>query len=329
MLRFLLPIFLVYFSTLWGEAPSISVAPQRSAFPLSEGPVLVGPLLSPSAQTLPAGHIDFATYLFAFHTTGFYDNHWHLKRLPTTFETINFLFLVQVGLNSFMDFLILPQFLYQSYRDADSFGFGDLYWQLGIQLIREEDSRGIPGLRFFFGQILPTGVYDRLSVSKYKTDAFGEGSLDVLLGLVTSYIWTFKNADARSKYLAARMAVGYQISSRVSVHGLNFYGGDLATSGVVQPGDLIQVLIGTEYTLTRYWALALDIDYEMQFPTRFEGCTRVPVGIDRFSCQFSLAPAIEYNYSNNIGVIAGVWFTVFGRNTDAFVSGVLAINFYL
>jgi hypothetical protein len=41
---------------------------------------------------------------------------------------------------------------------------------------------------------------------------------------------------------------------------------------------------------------------------------------------FSLAPALEYNWSENAGVIAGVAFTVAGRNTSATVMPVMAVN---
>ncbi len=44
--------------------------------------------------------------------------------------------------------------------------------------------------------------------------------------------------------------------------------------------------------------------------------------------QWSLAPAIEYDWSTHFGVISGVWFTVAGRNAPAFANWVTAANFY-
>jgi hypothetical protein len=46
------------------------------------------------------------------------------------------------------------------------------------------------------------------------------------------------------------------------------------------------------------------------------------------SSQYSLAPAIEYNWSQNIGLIGGVWFTVAGQNISQFNSIVIALNYY-
>lgn len=40
----------------------------------------------------------------------------------------------------------------------------------------------------------------------------------------------------------------------------------------------------------------------------------------------SLAPALEYNLTENIGLIGGCWFTLEGRNVPSFFSGVLQFN---
>ena len=43
------------------------------------------------------------------------------------------------------------------------------------------------------------------------------------------------------------------------------------------------------------------------------------------SDQLSVAPAVEYNATSNLGFIGGVWFSVWGRNSNAFVSGILSL----
>ena len=40
----------------------------------------------------------------------------------------------------------------------------------------------------------------------------------------------------------------------------------------------------------------------------------------------SLSPAIEYNFNANVGIIAGPWFSVMGKNSARFRSAVVAIN---
>lgn len=37
---------------------------------------------------------------------------------------------------------------------------------------------------------------------------------------------------------------------------------------------------------------------------------------------------MEYNFNASVGIIAGVWFTVVGRNSPDFISAVMALNIY-
>jgi len=47
------------------------------------------------------------------------------------------------------------------------------------------------------------------------------------------------------------------------------------------------------------------------------------------SRSLSVAPALEYNFTGRIGVIAGAKVTVAGRNTTAVVIPVAAVNMFL
>jgi hypothetical protein len=96
----------------------------------------------------------------------------------------------------------------------------------------------------------------------------------------------------------------------------------------------LTVLFGFEISLSQRWAIANDIQYVHTNKTRFKGRKGATRGVANrvgrpSSEQWSLAPAIEYNWSDDYGVIAGVWFTFAGRNTIEFTSGVIAVNIYL
>ena len=84
---------------------------------------------------------------------------------------------------------------------------------------------------------------------------------------------------------------------------------------------------GAEYTATKNWALALDLNAVCAAKNRFKGKSTSKVG-GPSSIQLSLAPAIEYNWSSQLGVIAGSWFTIAGRNSTRFTSVVGAFNYY-
>lgn len=44
------------------------------------------------------------------------------------------------------------------------------------------------------------------------------------------------------------------------------------------------------------------------------------------SVGFALAPAIEYNFTTNVGLIAGIEFSVAGRNTSSYIAPQIALT---
>lgn len=289
------------------------------------GPVLTGPLLTPSANTIPEGYFNIEPYLFVTTTTGNYGNNWHFEKVSPRPQSINIIVITQIGLNSFMDFEFAPQFYLNSVEDIDIWRFGDLVIGIDIQLLSEDNTRGIPALKFSVDEIIPTGTYQHLKASNLGTDIGGRGTYVTIFSLVTSYLWTFKDPH----FLAARMSVSYEVATNVSVHGVNAFGGDPTTKGRVYPGDLFQIVAGFEYTLTKCWAFAFDIEANFADRNKFRGCTCIPVGRCDNAVQFSMAPAIEFNHNPSFGIIGGVWFSFAGKNSPAFVSGVFAVNIYV
>ena len=112
----------------------------------------------------------------------------------------------------------------------------------------------------------------------------------------------------------------------VHVHGLNSYGGGPGTHGKVRRGHAYSFDFGYEFSFTQRWVLALDVVYNYAQKTRFSGRATAPVG-GPFSDQLSLAPAIEYNVNENLGFLGGVWFTVWGRNSLNFLSGIFSFTY--
>jgi hypothetical protein len=104
--------------------------------------------------------------------------------------------------------------------------------------------------------------------------------------------------------------------------------GDATTKGVLNRGISVIVDIAFELTLSLHWVLALDIENVYTTGSTFVGKTIVPVGNPKSSYLLSLAPAIEYNFNKNYGMICGVWFPPYGTNTEAFTSIIFALNMY-
>ena len=92
--------------------------------------------------------------------------------------------------------------------------------------------------------------------------------------------------------------------------------------------------MGFEYSLTRNWVLATDFVGIFGSKSRFLGnpgknLMGLPSSnIKRASIQYSLAPAIEYNWSESLGVIAGCWFTVAGKNSAKFENYTVSLNYF-
>jgi hypothetical protein len=116
------------------------------------------------------------------------------------------------------------------------------------------------------------------------------------------------------------------------VKGFNAYGGGYQTQGTVYPGWNYQGIVSFEFTLNQNWVLTLDNVYTHINKNRFSGNPGVtasgnPATVgDPSSEQLSFAPAIEYNFSSNIGIIAGAWVTATGRNSTEFRSAVIELD---
>jgi hypothetical protein len=135
-------------------------------------------------------------------------------------------------------------------------------------------------------------------------------------------------------YLNLRFTGATTFYSKVNLKGVSSYGGSPDTEGTYYPANLMTVDIGLEYSFTKSWVGALDAFYNYATRSKFVGkngeflFSNVGGTLADVSSQISLAPALEYNFSRSIGLIAGCWFTIAGRNSNIFRSGIIAFNYY-
>ena len=110
------------------------------------------------------------------------------------------------------------------------------------------------------------------------------------------------------------------------------YGTPSGFRGRAKPGNSFVAIIAGEYSVSRNWVVALDAQYQHDSRTALSGSVTTsapPISIRRSfpsRSAVSLAPAVEYNFNGNVGVIVGAIYTVDGRNTDASIIPVAAIN---
>ena len=179
--------------------------------------------------------------------------------------------------------------------------------------------------------VLPTGKYENLNPASLGTDSTGLGSHQTQIGLDLQYLYEVYN----SHYLRTRFIISRLHSSSVSVSGLNSYGGTIVTNGKIKPGSENGLDLAFEYTLTQNWVAVMEGTMSNGQATRFNGILNIgnigspeaSIGSGNYR-EKALAPALEYNFNGNLGLIGGVWFPVSGKNTSHFMTYVMALNAY-
>jgi hypothetical protein len=322
------------FALLFGALLSVVHADNDEDAILS--PWFTGSLIAPQEVALPIGHFEVETYIYATVNTGSYKSNWSTKDTPNYTSIQPQLFFI-VGTTPWMDIEIVPQAFYNFSQGQSSFEFGDLAVVADFQLISPDKWKHFPGVKFAVRETFPTGAYQNLHPNKKGTDIGGQGSYQTSLNLLFYKIVHLN----KQHYLTTTLSFTYSFFTSLHVNGFNAYGGGFGTHGTIKPGDNFQGIFSFEYSFTRNWAFAMDTVYTHTNRNRFsgeKGFTQPGPPIQGISLpddeaavgnpssdQFSFAPAIEYNFSSHFGIIAGAWFSAFGRNSSVFRSGV--INF--
>lgn len=292
-------------------------------------PLFTGPLLGPSAVTVPEGHIVIEPYSYLIALTGNYDKNWN-NISTDNFYSLIFQNFIMAGITPFTEFRIIPQFSYQFTKGVHSTEIGDLPIIFGWQLLKESPSNWTPSLKLYMRISYPIGKYQRLDPKKLGTDKAGTGSWLPTIGLASSKLFLLSN----SRFISFRTYFGYTFASSTPVNELNVYGGGLGTQGIVYPGNTIISSVSTEIGLSRNWVFSTDIQYIHKNKTKFFGNPGfIAPGIlatvgGPASEEFSIAPGIEYNWNQHVGIIAGSWLSFAGKNSRCFRSGILAIHLY-
>lgn len=293
-------------------------------------PWFTGPLLTPSGHVVPHTHQNFEPYIYWTQAKGTYDSHWKSHSAPIFNNVLN-QNTIQLGVLPDTEFDLAPQFTYNATKGQHMWRVSDIPIVLAFQLLYDHVDNWSPGIKLRIGANVPLGKYDRLNPKKLGTDSGGIGTWYPSAGVILTRLLHVTGIQ----YLSWRLFLNYSIGTPVNVKNASVYGGAPSlpgikgTRGTVYPGNIFLFLGGFEYSLSQNWALAIDIQYQHTNKNRFSG--RSPLGTKPIAPSkelFALAPAIEYNWSQTMGVIAGPWFTIAGRNSQKFISYVVALNIY-
>ena len=273
-----------------------------------------GPLLAPSPP--PPAHDRFAIepYLLISRGAGGFDQNGAFAAQPKSGDRLINFTVIKYGLTDNLAVQLLPGFA----RAPDgASGFTDLPVQLEYRWFGRTDT-GFwhPSLTTTFSVIVPTGPYQHL---RHAEDGFGTGAT-VASGqvLLQSLFTTFGYAHR----LRVWATLAEPLES-VGVAGISSYGTGAGFSGTALPGASTELGIADEFGLDQRWALALDVVQDFGRSAHMSG---LPPGPG--SSSFILAPAIEYNFADWIGLIAGVQFTAAGHNASAPLVPQVAVNMF-
>lgn len=108
---------------------------------------------------------------------------------------------------------------------------------------------------------------------------------------------------------------------------------------VSDQGKYYKTQIGMEYSLTKHWVPAWDFYFKYGDLNTTKNAAGVTTGVGACAtttvtnnCNtffaFRIDPAIEYNFTGNVGIIAGVEMTVAGRNTGSYIAPQIALQWF-
>ena len=290
-------------------------------------PWFTGPLLAPAGLTAPNGHTNLEIYGFHAINNGLYNNRGHLVHNPTnSSSTLNPVF--THGITDDMDVQLSVPYLYNRDHGANSHHMGDIAATLGYQLLKQKTSTWRPNIRFTLQEIIPIGSFNGLDPADNNTDSTGLGSYQTAATLIFQHLAELNAIH----YFRTRFSITYVAAGPVQLSGLSTYGGTPKTFGRIKPGNLWAADFAGELTLTQNWVAVMETYIARRQASHFTGfignkANGTPGSIGHNTVDlYTLAPAIEYNFNENIGLIGGAWFIVGGHNTTHFMSYVLALN---
>ncbi|MGH9467919.1 MAG: hypothetical protein ACRD1Y_11250 [Terriglobales bacterium] len=299
-----------------GRVRAQAPAAARVREPLA-GAWWTGPLLAPSAATLPRGHFLVEPYLYDVAGAGSND-----------YGSLSYWI---YGLTDNLSVGMIPTFDYQQGQTGTSSSspqLGDASVEAQYRLMRFRPGHWVPDASLNLQETFPTGPYTRLG--NRPGNGTGAGAHTTTVSLYTQTYWWLPNG----RILRVRWNFSQAFSSAAPLTDVSVYGTGQGFRGEAQPGDATQLDWGLEYSLTQHWVLANDVEVRWQAATLVHGSDlnagAAPAAFRSTSSsttQIIFAPAAEYNFNASVGLIWGMRIIELGRNFTPSLTPVIALNF--
>jgi hypothetical protein len=266
-----------------------------------------GPLLASNANTLPKGHVYTEPYFFDVISGG--DHHPGSSGF------------YQYGLKDNWTVGMQPFFSWGTQPHNREIAIGDFKLLSQVRVSNFTPDHRVPSVGLVTNLVLPTGKYDGLGALK---QGHGSGSFAPEIGVnVQQY---FLLGD---RLLRGRINILHQFPLRTDVRDRSVYGTAPGFRGHARPGAKSTLIVGAEYSLTKEWVLAFDVEADAWGKTKVRGRDASGALVSETSPKswnIGFAPAVEYNWSDRAGIIAGVWIIPKGHNTASTVIPAIAIQ---
>jgi hypothetical protein len=275
---------------------------------------------------MPPGWGNIQPYVYVVDNYARFNSERHSESLPSHLITLNPTTTLQFGMTPSTDITLGMQAFGNWQYDHAGGGYGDTTVAIGFQINKQ--SLHVPGIRFSIKETFPTGQFQHLNTNGFGLSATGGGSYQTQFSLSLSKIlfWDYLHP------MNFRVYFSYNLPTCVTVKGFNTYGGGVGAHAKVHPGNSFNADMGLEVSLSQRWVLATDLVYSSTNSTGYSGFSGMTESGDLasigggFNDNLSLAPAVEYNWNENLGILGGIWFSVYGRNSLNFVSGVVSMT---
>ena len=280
-----------------------------------------GTLLSPSPGVPREGVLGVEPYLIDKRGIGVFDANGILHSGPVGVEQIRSFTSVNYGFTDSFSVQVTPAVAHVSHDGDVQTGLADFPIKIHYRPIAGALDFWHPSLTTTFGITLPIGKFEHL---RHSADGFGTGAFMAMEELELQQRFTTWMHPHRLR-MWARVS---QPLNTVNLHGISSYGTGPSFLGTVVPGPSAELGIGDEVGLDQQWALALDVVQNFAKGPHVRGSGMTNPMADIEGSVFWVAPAIEYNPTGHVGIIAGVQISMAGRNTPSQVIPQIAVNMF-
>ena len=280
-----------------------------------------GSLEAPSPALPEAGLVALEPYLINQDNSGAYDGHGNHHSVANDTDQLQSLEVFKYGITDRLTLEALPPVSHVWNGQSNATGLGDLPLELEYRFNDENNRTGFPSFTASAGVTLPTGSYNHLRSS---LDALGTGAYTLKQGLLAQSLFdSWGDHPVRLRFYGE----AFEPVANVSLRGISAYGTPEGFHGHALPGFSGVVGAGAGWGINQRWVLAFDVVQNVANGAQTRGSISGLADNSNAPATSStaIAPAVEYNWSDSVGVIAGIAITVAGRNSVSYFAPQIAL----